>query len=298
MVDESNDIMFSVEVTTYNQKEYIAQTLQSIIDQKHNYKYEILVSDDCSTDGTQDVIKEFHKKYPDIIKPLYNKMNLGAMKNYYQNISRAKGKYLMGCGGDDYWLPGKVEKQISFMERNLDFAVCYGKADAFYTKENRIEPNFGSNYLDFKDILTKRNSCPALTLCIRKDFFIKYLNEIKPHEKDWLLEDYPFLIYTAFESFIYFLDITMAVYRIVDNSVSHQVDIEKMLRFKKSGYDIQDFYSKRYYIPIEKWDEKKKRNQILSSQKKKKEPILIVLILKKIIKCLMPYGLLKLLRML
>ena len=56
-----NEIMFSVEVTTYNQKDYIAQTLQSILNQKHSYKYEILVSDDCSTDGTQDIIKEYKK---------------------------------------------------------------------------------------------------------------------------------------------------------------------------------------------------------------------------------------------
>ena len=62
-----NEIMFSVEVTTYNQKDYIALPLQSILNQKHSYKYEILVSDDCSTDGTQDIIKEYKKKYPDII---------------------------------------------------------------------------------------------------------------------------------------------------------------------------------------------------------------------------------------
>ncbi len=117
----NEELMFSVEVTTYNQKEYIGQTLQSIIDQEHNYKYEILISDDCSTDGTQNVIKEFQKKYPDIIKPRYNEKNLGAMKNYYTNIERAQGKYLMGCGGDDYWLPGKVQKQISFMEKNPGF---------------------------------------------------------------------------------------------------------------------------------------------------------------------------------
>ena len=285
MVDESKDIMFSVEVTTYNQKEYIAQTLQSIIDQKHNYKYEILVSDDCSTDGTQDVIEEFHTKYPDIIKPLYNKKNLGAMKNYYQNISRAKGKYLMGCGGDDYWLPGKVEKQISFMERNLDFAVCYGKAECIdFFNEKKLQ-SLGENYLDFKTLLTEGNKCPALTLCIRRDCFIKYLDEIKPQEKDWLMEDYPFLIYAAFESLIYFLDITMAVYRVLAESISHQTDVQKKLKFDSSVHDIRKTFSQKYFVSIPHWDAESALNGYTSQNK-----IAPFKYLKRIIKCFIPYG--------
>ena len=292
MVTETDELMFSVEVTTYNQKDYIAQTLQSIIDQKHDYKYEILVSDDCSNDGTQDVIRQFHEKYPDIIKPVYNEKNLGPMQNYYTNITRAKGKYIMGCGGDDYWLPEKVKTQIDFMEKNISFAVCYGKANAFYQNENRIEPNFGYNYLDFKDILKqKRNSCPALTLCIRRDFFEKYLDEIKPHEKDWLVEDYPFLIYTAFESMMYFIDMPMAVYRVIQNSVSHQTDIDKILRYKKSTCDVESFFSKRYSLPYEEWDETKKRKEVLAKMNNKKNPFDT---LRKIIKCLVPYGIIKL----
>ena len=290
MVTETEDLMFSVEVTTYNQKDYIAQTLQSIIDQKHNYKYEIVISDDCSKDGTQDVIRQFHEKYPDIIKPVYNEKNLGAMQNYYATVSRAKGKYLMECSGDDYWLPGKVEKQIEFMERNLDFAVCYGKADILHVNENRIESDYGSNYKDFKEILTKGNSCPALTLCIRRDFFCKYLDEIKPQDRsDWLMEDYPFLVYTAFESLIHFIDMPMAVYRSIENSLSHQMDIEKMLRFKKSGYDIQEFFADRYSVTTEKWDEQKMRKELLSNNENSSFPLV-----RKIMKFLMPYWVLKL----
>lgn len=288
----TEDVMFSVEVTTYNQREYIAQTLQSIIDQEHNYKYEILVSDDCSTDGTQGIIKQFYEKYPKIIKPVFNQKNLGPMKNYYATIARATGKYMMGCGGDDYWLPGKVAKQIDFMERNLDFDVCYGTSDIVYEKENRIEHGFGSNYLDFKDILKqRRNSCPALTLCVRRSFLLKYLDEIKPQQRDWMVEDYPFLIYAAYESLIYFLNMTMAVYRVIDNSVSHQVDTDKLLRYKKSTYDVEAFFSNRYSIPIEEWDEKKKLKEVLAKRKNKKDPFRL---LKRIIKCFIPYGIIKL----
>ena len=247
---KNTDIMFSVEVITYNQKDYIAQTLQSILDQKHNYKYEILVSDDCSTDGTQDIIKQFHKKYPDIIKPVYNEKNLGAMKNYYATVSRAQGKYLMECAGDDYWLSGKVEKQISFMERNLDFDLCYGKAKIVNQLGNFENDELGEGYIFPTDALLKGVSAPALTLCFRRDFFIKYLEEIKPQDKVWLMEDYPFIIYAFFESKVYFMNDALAVYRIIKNSLSHQESLIKMYKFDKNTWEIKKFFADKYSYDI------------------------------------------------
>lgn len=288
MVD--NDIMFSVEVTTYNQKDFIAQTLQSIIDQKHNYKYEILVSDDCSTDGTQDVIREFEKKYPYVVKPVYNEKNIGAMANYYATVARAQGKYLMECAGDDYWLPGKVEKQIAFMERNLDFDVCYGNANFFYSKQNVYEGIFGGNYLDFKNLFFQGNHVPALTLCIRREFFMKYMREIMPEKKNWLMEDYPFLLYAAFESSIYFINRLFAVYRVVENSLSHQVDLDKQLNFKKSVYEIRKFFSERYSLKLEPWNEKVEYKKLLNKENN------LVKFVKKIFKAFIPYGLIVLRR--
>ncbi len=285
------ELMFSVEVTTYNQKKYIAQTLQSIIDQNHNYKYEILVSDDCSKDGTQEVIKELHKKYPEIIKPIYNEKNLGAMQNYYQNITRAKGKYIMGCAGDDYWLPGKVETQIAFMENNVSFDVCYGKAELFCAANNKIISEVGKNYLKFKDIIIKGNECPALTLCIRRDAFQKYLEEIKPQEKNWLMEDYPFLIYAAYNSRIYFIDQPLAVYRVVENSISHQTNIEKKLKYEHSVYDIKKFFADKYNVQIPAFNINVERKKILQEKSTAHK---IFKLIKKILKAFIPYGIIKL----
>lgn len=288
-----SEIMFSVEVTTYNQKEFIAQTLDSILNQKHNYRYEILIGDDCSSDGTQEIIKQYHKKFPDIIKPVYNKKNIGAMKNYYCTVMRAKGKYLMECAGDDYWLPGKVQKQINFMERNLDFAVCYGKAQVIDNINKEKTNSLGINYLNFEDLYYKGNGIPALTLCIRMDFFHKYLELIKPNEKNWLMEDYPFLIYSAFNTNLFFFNEYLAAYRIIENSISHQKDINKQIKFEKSIYDIRYFYSQLYNLEISEWNEK----QIYEKLSPKKQNCnTIFRKIKKIIKCLLPYGVIKVIK--
>ena len=288
-----NEIMFSVEVTTYNQKDYIAQTLQSIIDQKHNYKYEILVSDDCSKDGTQEIIKEFHNKYPEIIKPVYNEKNLGAMQNYYATIARAKGKYIMECAGDDYWLPGKVETQIQFMENNKSFNVCYGIAKLYDSKSGKIVSEVGKNYQNFKDIITIGNECPALTLCMRRDFFSKYIEEIKPQNHDWMMEDYPFLIYSAFNTNMYFINQPLAVYRVVENSISHQTNIEKQLKYEKSVYDVKSFFAEKYGITISYFDINIQRKKLLQEKSKIHKCKVYIT---KIIKALIPYGIIKILK--
>ena len=279
-------IVLSVAVITYNQKDYIAKTLQSIIDQKHNFKYEILVSDDCSTDGTQKVIKEFKKNYPSILKPVFNEKNLGAMANYYATVSRAKGKFLMVCAGDDCWLPGKVKKQIEFMERNHDFGICYGKAELREVECCESVKQIGANFLDFKDLYYVGNKIPALTVCARMDLFKKYLQEVMPQEKNWLMEDYPFYLYAAFESKIYFMNDLLAVYRVVENSLSHQVDINKQLRFEKSVYDIKKFFADKYSLKIGSWNEKRMCKKI---KKARKQSVLCEKI-KRLLKCFVPYG--------
>lgn len=292
-MSDNEEVMFSVEVTTYNQRDYIAQTLQSIIDQKHGYKYEILVSDDCSTDGTQDVIEEFQKKHPDVVKPVYNKKNLGAMANYYATVARAKGKYLMGCGGDDYWLPGKVKKQIEFMERNLDFAICYGKSECADMINKKNLSNIGENYVDFRDLITKGNNCPALTICARKCFFDAYLDEVKPQKKDWLMEDYPFLIYTAFNSKIFFFDDIFSAYRIINDSISHQTCIERREMFKKSVLDIKKYYFDLYLDRLNTFQRQDLEREFSGERDSTK---LLYSILKKTIKYIVPYGVIELFR--
>lgn len=104
--------MFSVAIITYNQEKYISQTLDSILNQEHDYSYEIVIGEDCSTDNTKKVIEEYVQKYPQIIKPLYNVKNKGIINNYYNVIEHCSGKYIMECAGDDYWLPGKMPENL------------------------------------------------------------------------------------------------------------------------------------------------------------------------------------------
>lgn len=115
----------SVCVVAYNQQPYIRQCLQSIIDQETDFDVEIIVGDDCSRDGTADIIRALAEQYPDKVFPLFHSPNLGGSGNYVEVHSRARGQYIAHMDGDDYMLPGKLQVQSDFLDRNPDHNVIW-----------------------------------------------------------------------------------------------------------------------------------------------------------------------------
>lgn len=127
--------------TTYNHGPYIRQCLEGFVIQKTQFRFEAIVHDDCSTDETALIIREYAEKYPDIIKPIFETENQFSKKDgSLDNIllSATRGKYVAICEGDDYWSdPFKLEIQIEFMESHKDYSMCYHNAVVFY--ENSIK---------------------------------------------------------------------------------------------------------------------------------------------------------------
>lgn len=133
-----NNIKVSVCVVTYNQEDLIAQCLESLVTQETNFEYEIIVSDDCSTDNTPKVIKEFEKKYPDIIKPILHKKNLGAGKNFLFVHQQAQGEYIAHMDGDDYALPGKLQAQADFLDATPDCNIVWHRVKVLHPLTNKL----------------------------------------------------------------------------------------------------------------------------------------------------------------
>lgn len=122
------NILVSVLVITYNHEKYIKKALNSILMQKVNFKYEILIGDDASTDNTVKILKEYQRKNPDIIRLFLNKNNLGATRNSYNILIHAKGDYLATCEGDDYWTDeNKLQIQVDFLEKHKELVGCTHK---------------------------------------------------------------------------------------------------------------------------------------------------------------------------
>lgn len=111
---------------TYNQKDYIAQCLQSIIDQKTDFDFEIVVGDDCSTDGTREIVREFAAAHPGVIKPIYQERNIGGGAHNFVTVhDAAVGQYVAHVDGDDYCFPGKLQAQANILDADLDCNIVF-----------------------------------------------------------------------------------------------------------------------------------------------------------------------------
>lgn len=256
-----NDLpLVSISCITYNHASYIKECIDGFLMQKTNFNFEVLIHDDHSTDGTEEIIKEYAKQYPDIIKPLFEKENqysLGKpIGSAVWNLPRARGKYIAICEGDDYWIdPYKLQKQVDFLESHPDYGMCYTKVKRFVQKSNQFIDEWGGPN-ETMDKLLIENTIPTLTAVFHKAIYYNYLTEIHPSKRGWLMGDYPIWLYFAQNSKIKFINETTGVYRICTESASHSNDLEKIIRFNNSYHDIRTWYNSRQNtIPQEKLDQ-------------------------------------------
>ncbi|MBS0444567.1 MAG: glycosyltransferase [Proteobacteria bacterium] len=132
--------LLSVCVTTYNQRRYIECCLESIVTQRLPYGWdmEVLVGDDCSTDGTGDIVRAFAERHSLIVKPLARERNLGMFANYRRVHAGARGTCIAHCDGDDYWAEGKLEKQLRFLEDDPACPAVFTNAIVVADDDRRI----------------------------------------------------------------------------------------------------------------------------------------------------------------
>ena len=127
----------SILVLAHNVEKYIPKALESILEQKVNFNYEILIGDDCSTDGTKKIIQKYQKKYPKKITLYLINLNRGNAFNFANLQRNAKGTYFTVLDGDDYWIDkNKLQKQIDFLDSNHDFTVCGHNSYFLYQEKN------------------------------------------------------------------------------------------------------------------------------------------------------------------
>jgi len=134
--------LVSIICITYNQVRYIEQTLDSMLAQRTTFPFEVLVGDDCSTDGTADIIAEYAARDPRIVAVL-RQANIGPNPNFEDLARRARGRFVAVCEGDDYWVDRqKLQKQVDFFEANPEYTVCFHKLRVLHEDHPDIEEFF------------------------------------------------------------------------------------------------------------------------------------------------------------
>lgn len=160
MIQQEKKVKVSVCVITYNQEKYIRQCLQSIVDQETTFDFEVIVGDDCSTDGTRAIVEEFTEHYPKIVKPIFQEKNIGAgCYNYLTVHQAATGEYVAHLDGDDFCYADKLQKQVDFLDENFDCSMVVHKL-ATIDKYSRSRSAVKDNPTKFDQLyLLKNHPC-------------------------------------------------------------------------------------------------------------------------------------------
>jgi glycosyltransferase involved in cell wall biosynthesis len=240
----------SIFCMVYNHEPFIRECLEGFLMQKCNFDYEIVLGEDCSTDNSRKIILEYANKFPEKFKLLLHDNNIGGSQNQKLVFENCTGKYIAMCEGDDYWTdPLKLQKQVDFLEANPDYGMVHTKYKIFLELENK-EVSISTpkdNYNSFfKSILLGNYAIGTLTVCFRKEIYLGYLEEIFPHSKEWLLGDLPLWLYISQNSKINYIDEVTSVYRVLEESASNTLIIEKRKSFDKSINEIRFFFLDKY----------------------------------------------------
>lgn len=226
--------LVSIRTSTYNHEKYIRQCIEGILMQKTDFPFEYIIGEDCSTDGTMAIVREYAQKYPDVIRVVTDDVNVGMRANGLRCIERCRGKYMAICEGDDWWTdPHKLQKQVDFLESHPDYLMCTTSYSSFRMKDGQVKEGVKDG--QGRDItlrsLMKKNRIGTLTVLYRKDVLTRFEEEVRPVMPNFRMGDITLWLYMAHEGKIHELPCTTAMYRILENSASHSDDFTKQYEF-------------------------------------------------------------------
>ena len=214
----------SVFVLTYNQKAFVQEAIESILMQQYP-NLEIVIGDDGSTDGAQEILVRYQKKHPGLFKLILSQKNEGITSNSNKILKECTGEYIAWLGGDDIWMPGKLFKQVSLMESNPLASLCVSKVEWFDSKTNKtmfIYPQGDFNVTNLNIIDTAYYiGCNGSSYMFRRKAIPQYGFEPSiSMVSDWL-----FVIETLRNGNIVFINEALARYRRHGESMSNFPDL-------------------------------------------------------------------------
>lgn len=208
----------SVLIITYNHEKYIREAIEGCLNQKTDFKYEIIVHDDASTDGTTDIVREYAMKFPDIIYPIIqteNQYSKGVKITPTIVIPKTKGKYIAFCEGDDYWCDTqKLQQQVDIMENDPEISMCFhANKQLFLGNSNIVERYYhvGNCFFNNSHVISLGGRFYHIATClVRKDIFYSIPN--------WFflasVGDIPLALLAGAKGKLYYLNKIMSVHRL------------------------------------------------------------------------------------
>lgn len=235
----------------YNQKAYVAQAIESVLNQKTDFDYCIILGDDFSTDGTREICRQFATQHPDVIQLFENKSNTGLIENYKNLFSKCNAKYVSILEGDDYWIDdSKLQEQVNILENNDDVSFVHSDCLILYEDGVLKTRNKYKNTAYFSgnafEKLFKGNFITAGTVCFRRQCYndiikLDVYNNLGVRTIDGFM-----WIELAHNFRIEYIPRPTLLYRVLANSISNNKNYECKRDFIISAYNALCYLADKY----------------------------------------------------
>lgn len=229
----------SVIITSYNQKDYLGQTIESVLNQTL-LPYEIIVADDCSTDGSQDLIKQYGEQYPNLIRAFCHEENLGIAKNRSFALRKVRGDLVTFLDGDDRFLPRKLELELDTFKKHPEASLVF--SNFYYTDELgrpvRLWARHGTPPTGYVLKESFSRSWPDGNLHRNELLDFHALEQVGSYDENvGIFDDWDFKIRCASKLKLAYCPVPLAEYRQHPNSISKEANAECRLRAMKRVYE-------------------------------------------------------------
>ncbi len=251
---KQGELMVTIRCLVYNHAPYLRECLNGFVMQKTNFRFEVIVHDDASTDGSTAIIREYAEKYPEIIKPIYQTENQYSKRNgAIRRIMNAhtRGKYVAMCEGDDYWIdPLKLQKQVDFLEENPEYTMCFAMASEKIENSNEeIRPFKEIENRDYTGLEVYKEWLVATsTIMCRRDIYQSELYKEIQENKNFVFGDITLILTCAHYGKLRGMNEIFSIYRRHAGGLTILTRGKKEFkeRYAKHTYEIHKVFGKQY----------------------------------------------------
>ncbi len=226
-------------IITYNQERYIEQAVRSVLDQQTDFDFEIMIGEDCSTDGTRAICQRLADEHPTKIRLIAREKNVGMVLNHRLTHFAARGQYIASLEGDDYWIdPRKLQKQADFLDAHPQCVLCFHNV-IVYDRESNDEwlyvPENWPQITGLREIL-RESHINTSSLMMRGGV----LDRVAERDENPLMADWPFYIALAALGDFGYIDEVMACYRHHAGGTWMNVPVDRQIEIVRAMYDVAD----------------------------------------------------------
>lgn len=161
--------LVSVLILAFNHAPFLAKAVESVVSQATDFDFEVLIGEDCSQDGTLDIALDLQRRHPEVIRVLTSDRNVGAYHNYLRLLHAGRGKYFAQLDGDDYWLAGKLARQVALLRELPEASAIYTNAHTVDHRGNNVGffNDIGDATLNLSTLLRRGNCLNTSTMVYR-----------------------------------------------------------------------------------------------------------------------------------